>query len=151
MRTCFSFNDACVSPRSSSAYADSPVSGGASMRLVGRRETTLTFQNFRWKQTDHQQGKMRAVIAVATDLVDHVTFWMPALVAHVPIDLHELLQNCGVATRTFCRKARRIMIMAVHVAVVFIIRVLWPEKRRTYGAREMLDVELSVCMGVRWT
>jgi hypothetical protein len=59
--------------------------------------------------------------AIVTDLVNHVAFGVPAFVAHVPIDLHKLLQNCGIAARTFCRKARRIMIMAVYVAVVFII------------------------------
>jgi len=85
---------------------------------------------------------------IATDLVDHVAFWMPAFVTHVPIDLHELLQNCSITACAFCRKARRIMVMTVHVIIVFIIRVLRPEKCWTYGACEMLDVELSVCMGV---
>lgn len=42
------------------------------------------------------------------------------------------------------------MVMAVYVVVVFIIRVLGPEQRWTYGACEVLDVELSVCMVVRW-
>ena len=56
-----------------------------------------------------------------TDLVNHVAFWVPAFVAHVPIDLHKLLQNCGIAARTFCRKARRIMVMAVYVVVALII------------------------------
>jgi len=58
---------------------------------------------------------------IATDLVDHVAFWMPAFVTHVPIDLDELLQNSSVTACAFCRKACRIMVVAVHVVVVFII------------------------------
>ena len=59
--------------------------------------------------------------AITTNLVNHVTFWMPAFVTHVSVDLHELLQDCSITACTFCSKARRIMVMAVHVVVVFII------------------------------
>ena len=38
---------------------------------------------------------------VETQLVDHITFWMPAFVAHVPVDLDELLENGTITPCAF--------------------------------------------------
>lgn len=59
-----------------------------------------------------------------TDLVDHVTLWMPTLVFHIAIDLDELLQDSTVAPGTFCRKPGRIMVVAVDICFVLVVRVL---------------------------
>jgi hypothetical protein len=58
---------------------------------------------------------------VTTDLVDHVTLRVPALITHVSIDLHELLENGSIATCALGGKARRVMVMTVYVVVVLII------------------------------
>ena len=54
-------------------------------------------------------------------LVDHVALWVPAFIAHVPVDLHELLQNGTVTTSAFCRESGRVVEMAVDVAFVFVV------------------------------
>ena len=56
---------------------------------------------------------------------------MPALVLHVPIDLDELFQDRTTATRTFCGKTRRVMKMAVHITIVFVVRILRSKENRT--------------------
>ena len=89
------------------------------MRLVGRRDTTLTFQNFKLESIV-SNGKCVAA-SDTTDLVNHVAFWVPTFVAHVPINLHKLLQNGSIATCTLGGKACRVMIMAIYVIVVLII------------------------------
>ena len=60
---------------------------------------------------------------IHTYLVDHVTFRMPALITHIPINLHELLQNRSAAANASDRTTRRVMVMAIYVVVVLIIRI----------------------------
>jgi hypothetical protein len=60
-------------------------------------------------------------MTLLTHLVDHVAFWMPAFISHVPIDLHELFENRTVATSTFGGESRRIVEMTINIAVVLII------------------------------
>lgn len=64
-------------------------------------------------------------------LVNHVALRMPALVPHVPIDLDELLQDRTTATRAFRGETRRVMKMAVHITIVFVVRILRSEESRT--------------------
>jgi hypothetical protein len=78
-------------------------------------------------------------------LVYHIALWMPTFVAHVPVDLHELFQYGAIATHTFRSKSCRIVKVAIDVVLVFIIRVLWTEQRRTNRAGEMLHVVLLIC------
>ena len=70
---------------------------------------------------------------------------MPTFVPRVPVDLHKLLENRAVATSAFGRISRGIVEMTIDISFMFVVRVLWAEKRWTYRAREMLDVELLVC------
>ena len=60
-------------------------------------------------------------------LVDHVAFWVPALVAHIAVDLHELLEDRGVAPDAFRREACAVVEVAVHVSGVLVVRVLRTE------------------------
>lgn len=53
--------------------------------------------------------------------MDHVTLWMPTLIAHISIDLYKLLQDRTPAPNALCRKSSRVMEMAVDVALVFVI------------------------------
>jgi hypothetical protein len=79
-----------------------------------------------------------------TDLVDHIAFGVPTLVSHIPINLDKLLENGGIATGTLGRKAGRVVKMAVHIAVMFIVRVLGTKERWADRACEMFDVEFLV-------
>jgi hypothetical protein len=56
-----------------------------------------------------------------TDLMNHVTLRVPALVAPGLIDFYELLQNRSLASRTFGGEASRVVIIAIYIIVVFII------------------------------
>ena len=68
--------------------------------LVGRREYTLTFQN--WGPV---VGRPWCALEGA-HLVNHITLWMPAFVSAVTINLDELFEYCTIATDTFGREAR---------------------------------------------
>ena len=56
---------------------------------------------------------------------------MPALVPHITIDLDELLQNGIFATRAFRGETRRVMKMAIHISMVFVVGILGSEEGRT--------------------
>ena len=66
---------------------------------------------------------------------------MPALISHVPIDLHELFQNGSLAANAFGSNTRRVVVMTIYVLVVLIIRVVGAEQCRTYATREVFDVK----------
>ena len=70
---------------------------------------------------------------------------MSTLVAHIPVDLDELLENRTIATCALGSEARRVVEVAVDLALVLIVRVVRSEHGRAYGAREVLDVILLVC------
>ena len=46
---------------------------------------------------------------------------MPTLILHIPIDLHKLLQNRTIATRTLGRESGRIMEMTIDVPFMFVV------------------------------
>lgn len=77
--------------------------------------------------------------------MDHVTLWMPALVTHIPVDLHKLLEDSASTADTLCCEPSRIMKMTVDVTLVFVVRVLGAKKGRTDGTREMLYMEFLAC------
>jgi hypothetical protein len=83
-----------------------------------------------------------------TNLVDHVTFRMPALVAVVPVDLDELLEDRTRAAGALGREAGGIMVVAINVTLVLVIRVLRPEERVAERTRKMFDVELFILAGM---
>jgi hypothetical protein len=60
-------------------------------------------------------------------LVNHVTLRMPVLILSIPKYLHELLENGIVAAVTPLCKARRVMVVAVHVALMLVVAVLGSE------------------------
>ena len=128
IRICFSLRVTADSLRSSSTYGGSAF-GSCIVPLVGRLETTLTFQNFRWFGSDYGQAGFKWQ---GTNLVDHVTLGVPALVPHVSVNLDELLQDCSAAPGALGREPRRIVIMAVDISIVFIVRVMRPEQGRAY-------------------
>ena len=82
-----------------------------------------------------------------TYLVDHVAFRVPALVALVPLDLDELLQDGRIASGAFRRPSGRVVIMTKHVALVLVIAILRPEQCRTDAASKVLDVVLLIAGG----
>jgi hypothetical protein len=83
----------------------------------------------------------------STNLVYHITFRVPTFVAHVTIDLHELLENRTVAAGALGCEAGRIMKMTVYVPIMLIIRVLWSEQGGTEGTCKVFHMEFLVCNG----
>lgn len=73
------------------------MAGGTSLGPGRWRVTSFTFQHFRSQSISGTCMHERQ----CTDLVDHVTFGMPALATHCPIDLYELLQNSRIAAWAF--------------------------------------------------
>lgn len=63
--------------------------------------------------------------------MDHITFWMPTFVSHIPVKLDKLFENGASTSDAFGGKPSGIMEVAVDVLVVFVIRVLWAEEGRT--------------------
>ena len=79
-------------------------------------------------------------------LVDHVTLRVPTLVPVVPVDLDELLEDGARAAGALGRESGGVVEVAVDVSVVLVVRVLRAEERGAHRAREVLDVELFVCL-----
>ena len=79
--------------------------------------------------------------------MDHVALWVPALIAHVAVDLDKLLEDGARAAYALCREASRVVKVAVDVLVVLVVRVVWPKDGRADGAGKVLDVELLVAGG----
>ena len=73
---------------------------------------------------------------------------MPAFVTHVTVDLDKLLEDGAAATCAFGCKACRVVIMAVDIAVVFVIRVLRSEEGGAEGASKVFDMELLVYLRI---
>ena len=69
---------------------------------------------------------------------------MPTLVAHIPVDLDELLENRAIATCALGSEARRVVVMTVDVAFVLVVRVLRTKECGAYGTREVVHMELLV-------
>lgn len=53
---------------------------------------------------------------------------MPCLLAHVPVDLDELLKDGRVASGAAVSKAGRVVEVAVDAIFVLVIRILWAEQ-----------------------
>lgn len=140
IRICFSLRVMADSFRSSSIYGGSAFCS-CMASLVGRLETTLTFQNFQSLQRKLFLGWDEGE---ETNLVYHVTFRVPALVPHVSVDLDELFQDRGAASGALGRKPRRIVVMAIDIPVVLVVRVMRPKQGRAYRASEVLHVILLV-------
>lgn len=66
------------------------------------------------------------------------------LVHTVTEDLHELLQDRGLASITLLSELGGVVIVAVDAALVFVIRVLSTKHSRTDGAREVFNVVLAI-------
>jgi hypothetical protein len=66
------------------------------------------------------------------------------LVLAVAEDLNELLENGRLAAVAALCKSRRVVIVAVNVAVVFVIAVLRAEYSRAERACEVIDVVFAV-------
>ena len=113
--------------------------------MAGFRVTTLTFQNCtRIINLRMPRKNLNINARHNAYFVDHIALWMPTLVPSVPIDLHKLLQDRAIAAGTLCGESCRVMIVTIHVAFVFIVRVLRAKERRTYRTCEMLDMEFLV-------
>jgi hypothetical protein len=69
---------------------------------------------------------------------------MPVLVLAVSVNLNKLLQNCGPATSTLDGVAKRVMVMAKDLAVMFIVRVLRAKHGRADRACKVLDMVLVI-------
>ena len=70
---------------------------------------------------------------------------MPALVPHVPIDLHELLQDSAIAPGTLGGESGGIVEMAIYVALMLIVGVLRAEQSRADRAGKMFHMKLFIC------
>ena len=69
---------------------------------------------------------------------------MPMLVLSIAENFDELLQDRRLATIAPLCKLGRIVIVAVHTALVLVVAVRSPKNRGTDRTCEMLDVVLSV-------
>jgi hypothetical protein len=61
------------------------------------------------------------------NFMNHITFRMPMLSSPSSRNFNELFQNCSSTTMTPYGKLRAIMKMAIHLAFMFVITVLWSE------------------------
>ena len=69
---------------------------------------------------------------------------MPAFITAIAVNLNELLENGRVAARTLGRESCRIVEVTIDVAIVLVIRVLWPKERRAHRTGEVVHMELLV-------
>lgn len=58
------------------------------------------------------------------ELVNHVAFWMPMLIVVVSVDLHKLFEDGDLASGALDGEAGGVVKVAVHGALVFVVRVL---------------------------
>ena len=65
------------------------------------------------------------------------------LILSIAKDFHKLFENGGMASMTSLRELGGIMEMTVHLALMFVIRILRPKHRGTYGARKVFNVVLA--------
>ena len=72
---------------------------------------------------------------------------MPVLVLTIPENLNELLQNRSLASVAALGEFGRIMIVAVDHAVVLVIAISSPKRRRTDRAGKMVNVVFPVKSG----
>lgn len=72
--------------------------------------------------------------------MNHVTLWVPVFVLAIAVNLDELLQDRGPTSCAFDGVVERIVIVAIDLAVMFIVRVLRTKDCRTHGACEVLNV-----------
>jgi hypothetical protein len=56
--------------------------------------------------------------------VDHVAFWVPVLIGTISKDFNKLLENSSLAAVATLRELRRVVVVAVHLAVMFVVAVL---------------------------
>lgn len=80
-------------------------------------------------------------------LVNHVAFWVPVFVDAVAVDLDKLLEDGGLAAGTLDGELSRIVVVAVDVALVFVIRVIRAKHDRTDAAAKVLQMELFADRG----
>jgi hypothetical protein len=69
---------------------------------------------------------------------------MPVLVYAIPEDFHELFQDGRLTSIALLRKFRRVVVVAVHAAFMFVVRILGAENGRANRAGKVLNVVLSV-------
>ncbi len=70
---------------------------------------------------------------------------MPALIPHITVDLHKLLQYRTITSGTFRRESCRVVEVTINIAVVFVVRILGTKESGADRASEMLHVKLLVC------
>ena len=73
-------------------------------------------------------------------LIDHIALRMPTFVPVVPIDLHELLENGTVTSRTFRGKTSGVVELTIDVDFMLVMRVLRTEDSSANGTRKMLNM-----------
>lgn len=66
------------------------------------------------------------------------------LVLTVAEYLDELLENCCLAAIAALSELRRVVIMAIYVAIMLIVAVLRPENRGAECAREVVDMVFAI-------
>lgn len=78
------------------------------------------------------------------ELVDHVTLRVPVLVLAITEDLDKLLKNCRLTSVALLGKLGGIVVVAVNLAIVFVVAVLGTEHGRAERAGEVVDVVLAL-------
>ena len=72
--------------------------------------------------------------------MDHVALGVPVLILAIAEDLDELLEDGRLTSIAPLREPCRVVVVAIDLAVVFIITVLSAEYGRTHGTSEVLNV-----------
>lgn len=55
------------------------------------------------------------------NLMDHITFRMPAFVSHVTVKFDELFENCATTSNAFGGKPSGVVVVTIDVLLVFVI------------------------------
>jgi hypothetical protein len=69
---------------------------------------------------------------------------MPVLVLAVSEDFNKLLEDCRLAAIAALGKLGRVVVVAVHLAVVLVVAVLGAKDGRAEGAGEVVNMILSL-------
>lgn len=86
---------------------------------------------------------MRRGKANIPKFMDHVALGVPMLVLAIAIYLDKLLKDSSPATVAALSELRGVVVVAIHIAIVFVVTVLGAENGRAEGTREMVDMVLA--------
>lgn len=67
---------------------------------------------------------------------------MPMFIYVISIDFYKLLEDSGFTANAFDGKLDRVVVVAVHIVIVLVVRVIGAKDDRANAAAEMLQMKL---------